>query len=255
MEAWTMQAGPTQSQSTRRSSLHTASAAALLVLIACSLGGCPLTQTLLVPAVDVETTAGNFSVALNPQAAPQSSERFLQLVDNDYYDNTLVHQVITERWLQGGLFDPNFVPLDAAIPVDNESDPELRNTRGTIALVFTQNISDGRPAAQFLINIADNPEFDATPGTFGFPVFGVVIEGLDVLDAIGAVAVAPQNGFDSVPVDPIIITQMTTRIIDTGEIILTPEAQAFFDQLGFNAQVALRSFIVDVLGAAIQFGF
>ena len=146
------------------------------------------------PVVELTTSHGTFVIALDPARAPATVENFLAYVDARHYDGTVFHRVIPTFMVQGGGFDQRFEKKPTRPPIKNEATNGLKNTRGTVAMART---SDPHSAtAQFFVNVVDNAFLDhqAPEGAgWGYCVFGRVIEGMDVVDAIrreptGAVA-------------------------------------------------------------------
>lgn len=127
--------------------------------------------------VAVETSRGEFVVAVHPEWAPHGAERFLALVESGYYDDARFHRVVPEFIVQWGLAgDPALTAewMNAYIP----DDPVVAsNTRGRIAFAFTD---PGTRATQVYINLVDNVRLDST----GFAPFGEVVRGMEVVDAL-----------------------------------------------------------------------
>ena len=127
--------------------------------------------------VAVETSQGEFVIAVHPEWAPQGAERFLALVDSGYYDDARFHRVVPDFIVQWGLAgDPAITAewMNAYIP----DDPVVAsNTRGRIAFAFTE---PGTRATQVYINLVDNVRLDST----GFAPFGEVVRGMEVVDAL-----------------------------------------------------------------------
>lgn len=148
--------------------------------------------------VDIETNRGTIRVALADDKAPDTVANFLRYVDEGFYDGTIFHRVIPGFMIQGGGFTQDYQQKSTAAPVKNEADNGLKNARGTIAMART---SDPHSAtAQFFINHRDNSNMDHRAPTmhgWGYAVFGEVVEGMDVVDAIAAVKTGPGGRFRS----------------------------------------------------------
>ncbi len=156
------------------------------------------------PKVEFETTVGNFTVELDPQAAPISSANFLKYVDAGFYSGTLFHRVIDGFMVQGGGFDQNMAEKTTRAPIKLESQNGLKNSRGTIAMART-SVPDSA-TAQFFINVVDNKSLDyPSPDGHGYAVFGKVIQGMDTIDKIRAVPTTSRGMFQNMPASPIII--------------------------------------------------
>lgn len=165
------------------------------------------------PHVKMETSEGTITFELDGRRAPLTVRNFLDLVESGYYDGTIFHRVIPGFMAQGGGFTPNLKSREPEGGVPNESGNGLRNMRGTIAMART---SDPHSAnAQFYINVADNRSLDPRPDSWGYTVFGYVMEGMDVVDRIVSVQTGPAGRFQSdVPVVPIIIKKVSLVVYD-----------------------------------------
>lgn len=140
------------------------------------------------PRVAMETSLGTIVVALFPEKAPLSVANFLEYVDHGWYDNTVFHRVIPGFMIQGGGFTHEHARKETADPIRNEADNGLRNRRGTLAYARTGDPHSA--TSQFFINTVNNVALDHTgknPRGWGYAVFGEVVEGMDVVDAISAV--------------------------------------------------------------------
>ena len=159
------------------------------------------------PEVVFQTSLGNFTVELYADKAPKTVANFLQYVDDGFYTNTLFHRVIDGFMIQGGGFTPQFERKQTRPPILNEADNGLKNLRGTIAMARTFDPQSA--TAQFFINVADNPNLDfkdKTPRGWGYTVFGKVIKGMDVVDAIKSQPTGPGGPFQQdVPKTPVVI--------------------------------------------------
>jgi len=156
------------------------------------------------------TTLGTIVLDLDEELAPVTTENFLTYVENGFYDGadgdgaTIFHRVIPEFMIQGGGLREDMSTKTTLPPIVNESDNGLSNLRGTIAMARTQVLDSA--TSQFFINVVDNTGLDG-PG--GYAVFGEVVEGMDVADAIVAVPTTTVGNYEDVPVDPIIIESAT----------------------------------------------
>ena len=151
-----------------------------------------------------ETTLGGFTVELDAEAAPVSSENFLRYVDDGHFDGTVFHRVIPGFMIQGGGFGVDMAQIPTRKAITNEAGNGLRNRRGTLAMARTSDVDSA--TAQFFVNLADNAFLDHRPGNYGYAVFGRVVEGMDVIDRIAAVRTGRQRGHDDVPLDTVIVT-------------------------------------------------
>lgn len=159
------------------------------------------------PIVVMETNKGTIKIELWADKAPISVENFLRYTDNNFFDGLVFHRVIPGFMIQGGGFDTDMVQKSTYDAIKNEAAASLTNNRGTLAMART-NVVDSA-TAQFFINLVDNSNLNhtnETPRGFGYAVFGAVIEGMDVVDAIAAVETGTIKGYQNVPTEPVIIT-------------------------------------------------
>ena len=157
-----------------------------------------------------ETSKGDVTLELFSEQAPITVENFLSYVDAGFYDGTIFHRVIDNFMIQGGGFDTDMNQKEGGEPIDNEADNGLKNDFGTVAMARTMEPHSA--TAQFFINVKDNDFLNFTAPTqqgWGYCVFGKVVEGMDVVKAIDGVATANKGGHGDVPVEPIIITEVT----------------------------------------------
>ncbi|APW60351.1 peptidylprolyl isomerase [Paludisphaera borealis] len=159
------------------------------------------------PQVVLETTLGKITLELDPEKAPITVENFLKYVDDGFYDNLVFHRVIPGFMIQTGGMSDKIVEKHEGqrAPIKNESGNGLSNKRGTIAMARTNNPNSA--TSQFFINHADNANLDRAGG--GYAVFGKVIDGLDVVDAIAKVETTTKGPHGDVPVKPIYIKSAT----------------------------------------------
>jgi peptidyl-prolyl cis-trans isomerase B (cyclophilin B) len=160
--------------------------------------------------VSIKTNAGEIIVGLDANKAPKTVENFLNYVQNGFYRNTIFHRVISGFMIQGGGFDAQFQRKDTLPPILNEANNGLANKRGTLAMART--FDPHSATSQFFINLVDNDflNFRAeTPADWGYAVFGKVVAGMDVVDAIGQQQTGPGGPFPKdVPLTLVIIQDM-----------------------------------------------
>jgi cyclophilin family peptidyl-prolyl cis-trans isomerase len=157
--------------------------------------------------VRVETTLGNFVIELDAQRSPLTVASFLDYVKAGHYTNTIFHRVIGNFVIQGGGFDPKYVEKPTRAGTPNESGNGLSNRRGTVGLARTGDPHSG--TAQFYVNLTDNAALDPQPSRWGYAVFGRIVEGMTVVDDIGAVATGSAGKFDrDAPLQPVIIKRI-----------------------------------------------
>ncbi len=158
------------------------------------------------PKVLVETNLGNFTLELNQEQAPTSVENFLRYVDDGSYVNSQFHRVIPGFMAQGGGFDADFNRLRAYGPIQNEASNGLTNDTATIAMARTQDPHSA--TRQFFINLVDNDFLNYSYSNAGYAVFGKVIDGFDVVQAMGQKPTRSVGGMRDVPKESIIITSI-----------------------------------------------
>lgn len=139
--------------------------------------------------VVLATSHGEITLELDAEKAPKTVANFLEYVNAGFYDNTVFHRVIEGFMIQGGGFeladDGEIRQKDTRDPIENESQNGLKNARGTIAMARTNDPHSA--TAQFFINHGDNPNLDY-PSMGGYAVFGKVVDGIEVVDAIAGLA-------------------------------------------------------------------
>jgi peptidyl-prolyl cis-trans isomerase B (cyclophilin B) len=158
------------------------------------------------PRVALETSKGKIVLELYPEKAPKTVENFLAYVESGHYDGTIFHRVIPNFMVQGGGFTADMKQKSTRAPIENEADNGLTNDRGTVAMART---SDPHSAsAQFFINSKDNDFLNHTAKTasgWGYAVFGKVVEGMEVVDAISGVQTTRKGMMADVPAEPVVI--------------------------------------------------
>ena len=161
--------------------------------------------------IKLHTNLGVIALELDADKAPKTVRNFLDHVAAGHYDNTVFHRVIDGFMIQGGGFEPGMRQKPTGAPIENEASNGLKNARGTIAMART---SDPHSAtAQFFINVSDNEFLDfksATGQGWGYCVFGRVVEGMDVVDAIKGVRTGNKGFHQDVPVEDVVITRAET---------------------------------------------
>lgn len=173
-----------------------------LVLAALLLAGPGISQTQN-PIVVLETSKGVVEIELLPAEAPKTVENFMKYVDSGFYADTVFHRVIRGFVVQGGGFTPELTEKPTLKPIRMEAGREMLNVRGTVAMAR----SDDRDSAtsQFFINVADNKELDHSAQQFGYTVFGRVIAGMEVVDAIADVQTSNRGRMRDVPIIPVFL--------------------------------------------------
>lgn len=159
------------------------------------------------PRVRVDTSFGSFVIELDPERAPLSVANFLEYVKAGHYTDTVFHRVIGNFVIQGGGFDTKYVEKPVGKGMPNESGNGLSNRRGTVGVARTGDAHSG--TAQFYVNLMDNAMLDPQASRWGYAVFGHVVEGMKVVDDIGAVATGAVGPFEKdAPLQPVIIKRV-----------------------------------------------
>jgi len=158
--------------------------------------------------VEMETSAGTLRIELDDERAPLSAENFLDYVRKGHYDGTVFHRVIKGFMLQGGGFDTQMNQKPTAAAIRNEAGNGLKNKRYTLAMARTS--APHSATAQFFINTVDNGFLDFTAESaqgWGYAVFGRVVQGTEVVDAIEQVRTGNRGGHSDVPLEPVTIVR------------------------------------------------
>jgi peptidyl-prolyl cis-trans isomerase A (cyclophilin A) len=186
------------------------------LLISTLLPGAPTVQAQEAPPVApiatasrvrVDTTLGSFVIELDAQRSPLTVANFLEYVKAGHYTDTLFHRVVGNFVIQGGGYDPKYVEKPTRAGAPNESGNGLSNRRGTVGLARTGDPHSG--TAQFYVNLSDNAALDPQPSRWGYAVFGRIVEGMTVVDDIGAVATGSVGKLDrDAPLQPVLIKRV-----------------------------------------------
>jgi peptidyl-prolyl cis-trans isomerase B (cyclophilin B) len=162
------------------------------------------------PQVLLETSMGNITLELFPEKAPITVRNFLSYVKDGYYDGLIFHRIIKTFMIQGGGMNENMEPKKTKFAIKNEATNKLSNTKGTVAMARTAVVDSA--TSQFFINVVDNPFLDnkgKRPEEFGYCVFGQVVAGMEVVEAMKEVKTGSKAGHTDVPVEPVFITKAT----------------------------------------------
>ena len=157
--------------------------------------------------VKLTTNHGDIVIELNAEKAPITVANFIEYVNAGHYTNTVFHRVIKGFMIQGGGFEPGMnEKRDKRASIQNEADNGLKNAKYTIAMARTMEPHSA--SAQFFINASDNDFLNHSGKNvqgWGYAVFGEVIEGREVVDAIEKVATGSKAGHQDVPKEDVII--------------------------------------------------
>jgi len=160
--------------------------------------------------VQMETSAGTLRIELDDEKAPASVANFLSYAKNGHYDGTVFHRVIKGFMVQGGGFEPGMKQKPTAAAIKNEANNGLKNKKYTLAMARTNDPHSA--TAQFFINCTDNDFLDFRAENaqgWGYAVFGRVVEGMDVVDAMEKVRTGRKGFHDDVPVEDLRIERVT----------------------------------------------
>ena len=172
------------------------------------------------PQVVLKTEMGDILVELFPKAAPVSVDNFVKLVNDYHYDGLIFHRVVSGFMIQAGGFTFDFSPRESSRgSIVNESSNGLKNKRGTLAMA-RMNDPDSA-SAQFFINHKSNGFLNPKGDNKGYAVFGAVVAGMNVVDAIAAVETQTLGYYADVPVKPIRI--LSARLVNPESWTPLPE--------------------------------
>ena len=161
--------------------------------------------------VTIKTSVGDIQLELNDEKAPITVENFKAIASSGYYEGTIFHRVINGFMIQGGGLTADMSNKSSGTgPIQNEANNGLPNDRGTIAMARTMDPHSA--TSQFFINHKDNAFLNHTGETsqgWGYAVFGMVTEGMDVVDQIAGVATGSSGAYQDVPEEVITIESVT----------------------------------------------
>ena len=159
--------------------------------------------------VRLQTSMGPIEMEMQPDKAPKTVANFLSYVRSGHFDGVIFHRVIDGFMVQTGGYTANLQLKATKAPIALESANGLNNVRGSVAMARTSDPNSA--TAQFFINVVDNPFLDkanARDGQ-GYAVFATVTAGMETVDAIRAVKVAPRDVHQHLPVEPVTILKAT----------------------------------------------
>jgi len=197
----------------------------IMIFLFCVFGLSCSTNAKGMPLVEISTNYGAMSIELNAEKAPATVKNFLSYVNEGFYDGTIFHRVINGFMIQGGGFSKDMIKKDTKKPIMNESSNGLSNVVGTIAMARTNDPHSA--TSQFYINVANNTFLNfASEANPGYCVFGRVIEGISVMQAIKSVPVGNFDQYQNVPLEPVIINRIrriTASDLESKNISLPTE--------------------------------
>jgi peptidyl-prolyl cis-trans isomerase B (cyclophilin B) len=158
--------------------------------------------------VEFQTTAGAFTIELDEEKAPVTVANFVQYVKDGHYDGTIFHRVIKGFMIQGGGFEAGMKQKSTRDPIQNEANNGLKNDKYTVAMARTS--APHSASAQFFVNAVNNDflnfKSESSQG-WGYAVFGKVVAGTEVIDAIEKVKTGRKGFHDDVPVEDVVVTK------------------------------------------------
>ncbi|MEZ9231012.1 peptidylprolyl isomerase [Vibrio amylolyticus] len=160
--------------------------------------------------ITLHTNFGDIQVELNQDSAPVSAKNFRRYAEEGFYNGTIFHRVIDGFMIQGGGLTKDLEEKTTRMPIVNEANRGLKNIKGSIAMARLD--APHSATAEFFINLADNACLDHTATTnkgWGYAVFGQVTVGMAVVEKIAKVATESSKGYDDVPVEAIVIENVT----------------------------------------------
>ena len=191
---------------------------------------CGLSLSAHAQIVRMETVLGNIDIELRPDVAPITVANFLNYVNDGDYDNSYFHRSVRNFIIQGGGFtyingQSGSVPTDA--PIANESSLSLPNVRGTISMARTNDVNSA--TSQWFFNTVNNPNLDGNGN--GYAVFGSVVAGMDVVDAIAALPIV--RNFNA-PINEIPLINYISGSIQQSNLVLINSAYVLDESLHIN---------------------
>ena len=158
--------------------------------------------------IELQTNKGSIRIELDEAKAPTTVANFVSYVEKGHYDGTVFHRVIKGFMIQGGGFAPGMSQKPTDAPIQNEANNGLKNNHYTVAMARTS--APHSASAQFFINTTDNDFLNfksESPNGWGYAVFGKVVSGQEVVDAIEGVKTGNRGGHGDVPLEDVVITK------------------------------------------------
>ena len=156
----------------------------------------------------INTSKGEIRLQLDEENAPETTANFINYVRQEFYNNTIFHRVIDGFMIQGGGLTADMESKKTDAAIKNEANTAKPNKRGTIAMARTMDPHSA--TGQFFINVADNAFLNYSgENNYGYCVFGEVVEGMDVVDAIANAKTGQRKGHGDVPLEEIVVHSIT----------------------------------------------
>ena len=159
--------------------------------------------------IKIETNYGNMIIELYSDKTPITVKNFLQYINESFYNDTLIHRVVPNKFIQGGGFEKNLSIKKTHPPIKNEATKTLPHLKGSIAMARTSIVDSA--TSHFFINLADNNEFNhisSSPAGYGYAVFGKVIDGLNIAYKISRVKTKKQGLLKELPIKEVVIKKV-----------------------------------------------
>ena len=159
--------------------------------------------------VEMRTTLGVLVIEVDEKRAPETAANFLKYVDDGFFDGLIFHRVIPGFVIQGGGFTPDMQKRDTRAPIVNEANNGRKNAKYTLSMARTNDPNSA--TSQFFINLAHNEPLDYSANNPGYAVFGEVISGQEVVDAVAKVKTTTFAPYRDVPEVPVIIEKAVRK--------------------------------------------
>ena len=176
-------------------------------------------KTIETKLIKMLTTKGDITIELFHDKAPKTVDTFLRYIKERKFNGTIFHRVINGFVIQGGGFLSDMSRIETYGPVENESNNNISNKKGTIAMARTNDPNSA--TSQFFINLKDNNFLDRSETKDGYCVFGKVTDGIEIVEEIGEVATESKGIFNDLPIENIIIKEVDYLIIYLLLLILS----------------------------------
>lgn len=161
------------------------------------------------------TTMGDITIEVDHVKAPKTAANFVQYAEDGFYNGTIFHRIIPGFVVQGGGLEPSMEQKSNRAPIENEADNGLKNLKYSLSMARTMDPNSA--TSQFFINLKDNDFLDHTGKNmqgWGYAVFGRVIDGMDVVDAMAKVKTGGRAGHQDVPVEDILVENTSVKKAD-----------------------------------------
>jgi peptidyl-prolyl cis-trans isomerase B (cyclophilin B) len=155
---------------------------------------------------------GTITLELDAEKAPKTVANFLQYLEDGHYDNTIFHRIIPGFMIQGGGMSSGMKQKKTHPAITNEADNGLKNVHYSVAMARTSEPHSA--TAQFFINTADNDFLNFSAPTqqgWGYAVFGKVISGTEIVDAMEKVATGRVGMSDDVPLEDVLLEKAVLK--------------------------------------------